>query len=139
MGHKTQTLACGLLPVGKRLSRTPEVYKVSSDLGSVCLQDAWGRTALHWAAAYACEASVVLLLVRGAHAAPLSHGTEAQPPLAPGDMAAAAGHVGLAAFLSEHALVQLMKDHNVTLEDPMESSESFQPYTCQCIALLPLL
>ena len=86
-------------------------------------QDAWGRTALHWAAAYACEASVVLLLVRGAHAAPLSHGTEAQPALAPGDMAAAAGHVGLAAFLSEHALVQLMKDHNVTLEDPMEASE----------------
>ena len=90
---------------------------------SMCAKDAWGRTALHWAAAYACEASVVLLLVRGAHAAPLSHGTEAQPPLAPGDMAAAAGHVGLAAFLSEHALVQLMKDHDVTLEDPMTASE----------------
>jgi len=89
----------------------------------MCAQDAWGRTALHWAAAYACEASVVLLLVRGAHAAPLSHGTEAQPPLAPGDMAAAAGHIGLAAFLAEHALVQLMKDHNVSLEDPMATSE----------------
>ncbi len=89
----------------------------------MCAQDAWGRTALHWAAAYACEASVVLLLVRGAHAAPLSHGTEAQPPLAPGDMAAAAGHIGLAAFLAEHALVQLMKDHNVSLEDPMATCE----------------
>ena len=98
------------------------VKLAQSDLGA-CAQDAWGRAALHWAAAYACEASVVLLLVRGAHAAPLSHGTEAQPPLTPGDMAAAAGHVGLAAFLSEHALVQLMKDHNVTLHDPMEASK----------------
>ena len=101
----------------------------------VSAQDAWGRTALHWAAAYACEASVVLLLVRGAHAAPLSHGTEAQPPLAPGDMAAAAGHVGLAAFLAEHALVQLMKDHNVTLDDPMEASELLLPPASICVGL----
>lgn len=87
------------------------------------VQDAWGRTALHWAAAYACEASIVLLLVRGAHAALLSHSSEAQPALVPGDMAAAAGHAGLAAFLSEHALMQLMKDHNVTLDDPMTARE----------------
>ena len=51
-------------------------------------------------------------------AAPLSHGTEAQPPLTPGDMAAAAGHVGLAAFLAEHSLVQLMKDLNVAPGGP---------------------
>ena len=98
------------------------------------VQDAWGRTALHWAAAYACEASIVLLLVRGAHAALLSHGGEAQPPLAPGDMAAAAGHVGLAAFLSEHALMQLMKDHNVTLDDPMTAREPL-PYSAMGILL----
>ena len=97
------------------------------------LQDAWGRTALHWATAYACEASVVLLLVRGARAAPLSHGTEAQPPLAPGDMAAAAGHVGLAAFLAEHSLVQLMKDHNVALEEPIESSEHTSAASCDLL------
>ena len=98
------------------------------------VQDAWGRTALHWAAAYACEASIVLLLVRGAHAALLSHGGEAQPPLAPGDMAAAAGHVGLAAFLSEHALMQLMKDHNVTLDDPMTAREPL-PYSARDVLL----
>ena len=98
------------------------------------VQDAWGRTALHWAAAYACEASIVLLLVRGAHAALLSHGSEAQPALAPGDMAAAAGHAGLAAFLSEPALMQLMKDHNVTLDDPMTSREPL-PYSAMGVLL----
>ena len=89
----------------------------------MAVQDAWGRTALHWAAAYACEASIVLLPGRGAQAALLSHSGQSQLPLAPGDMAAAAGHLGLAGFLSEHALMQLMKDHNVTLDDPMTASE----------------
>lgn len=81
----------------------------------------------------------MLLLVRGAHAAPLSHSTEAQPPLAPGDMATAAGHVGLAAFLAEHALVQLMKDHNVALEDPIESSELLCTACCNQLQTLQML
>ena len=82
------------------------------------LQDAWGRTALHWAAAYACEATVVLLVVRGAHPGPHSHAGEAVPPATPADMAAAAGHGGIAAFLAQQHLLQLLKENNIPLEDP---------------------
>ena len=82
------------------------------------VQDAWGRTALHWAAAYACEATVVLLLVRGAHPGPHSHAGEATPPVTPADMAAAAGHAGIAAFLAQQHLLQLLKENNIPLEDP---------------------
>ncbi|CAL8460857.1 g388 [Coccomyxa elongata] len=85
------------------------------------LQDAWGRTALHWAAAYACEATVVLLLVRGAQPSPLSHGGEAQPRVFPADMAAGNGHAGIAAFLSEQALLRLAKDKNVALDDSADA------------------
>lgn len=81
-------------------------------------QDAWGRTALHWAAAYACEATVVLLLVRGAQPGALSHGDELSAPATPADMAAAAGQAGIAAFLSEQLLLALLKEHNLPVEDP---------------------
>ena len=93
-------------------------------------QDAWGRTALHWAAAYACEATVVLLLVRGAQPSPLSHGGEAQPRMFPADMAAGNGHAGIAAFLSEQALLRLVKDKNVALDDSADAREL--PFLPQC-------
>ena len=96
-------------------------------------QDAWGRTALHWAATYACEATVVLLLVRGAHPFPLSHGGEAQPRACPADLAAANGHAGIAAFLSEQALLRLAKDNNVSLDDSADAGARLQ----QCFHSLP--
>lgn len=60
---------------------------------------------------------MVLLLVRGAHPAPLSHGSESQCPATPADMAAAGGHAGIAAFLSEQALLLLMKENKLSLDD----------------------
>ncbi len=92
--------------------------------GLLRCQDAWGRTALHWAAAYACEATVVLLLVRGAQPSPLSHGGETLPRVFPADMAAGNGHAGIAAFLSEQALLHLAKDKNVALDDSADARES---------------
>ena len=64
---------------------------------------------------------MVLLLVRGAHPAPMSHGGEAQPRACPADMAAANGHAGIAAFLSEQALLRLAKDNNVSLDDSADA------------------
>ncbi len=64
---------------------------------------------------------MVLLLVRCAHPAPLSHGGEAQPRATPADMAAGNGHAGIAAFLSEQALLRLAKDNNVSLDEPADS------------------
>lgn len=59
--------------------------------------------------------------MRGAQPAPLSHGGEAQGRACPADMAAGNGHSGIAAFLSEQALLRLAKDNNISLDDSADA------------------
>ncbi len=69
------------------------------------MQDAWGLTALHWAASRGHEACVAALLSKGADPSCLSHTLDGTPGSTAADMASRAGHVGIAAFLSEVELV----------------------------------
>eukprot|EP00898_Chlorokybus_atmophyticus_P004206 jgi/Chlat1/4787/Chrsp31S08930 len=68
----------------------------------VSVRDRRGRTPLHWAAARGREKTVAALLAAGAIPGSLTrHGSRG---CSPADLAAAAGHHGIAAFLAEAAL-----------------------------------
>lgn len=76
------------------------------------LQDAWGLTALHWAASRGQEACVAALLAKGSDPTCTSQACTETAGKTAADMASSAGYLGVAAFLSEASLVQaLCKAH----------------------------
>ena len=79
---------------------------------SMCVpavQDAWGLTALHWAASRGHEACVAALLAKGSDPTCTSHTPTGDPPgKTAADMASTAGHSGIAAFLAEASLMQAL-------------------------------
>ena len=73
------------------------------------VQDAWGLTALHWAASRGHEACVAALLAKGSDPTCTSHTPPGNPPgKTAADMASSAGYPGIAAFLAEASLVQAL-------------------------------
>ena len=71
------------------------------------LQDAWGLTALHWAASRGHEACVVALITKGSDPTCLTHSQASESGTA-ADLAGSAGHAGIAAFLAEVLLVHVL-------------------------------
>lgn len=73
------------------------------------LQDAWGLTALHWAATKSHEACVVALLAKGSDPSCMAHShSQGGNPGTAADLASSAGHVGMAAFLAEMLLLHVL-------------------------------
>lgn len=72
------------------------------------IQDAWGLTALHWAASRGHEACVAVLLARGSDPTCTSQASLGTVGKTAADMASSAGYLGIAAFLSEASLVQAL-------------------------------
>lgn len=72
------------------------------------MQDAWGLTALHWAASRGHEACVAALLAKGSDPTCTSQAPTGSVGKTAADMASSAGYLGIAAFLSEASLVQAL-------------------------------
>ena len=70
------------------------------------LQDAWGYTPLHWAAARGKAETVALLVARDANMEAMTYMTELHSRLTAADTAAGNGNRGIAAFLGEQQLQQ---------------------------------
>ena len=89
--------------------RWPLFYYSFAGSDCVCfssLQDAWGLTALHWAASRGHEACVAALLAKGSDPTCTSEACSSSDGKTAADMASSAGYLGMAAFLSEASLVQ---------------------------------
>lgn len=72
------------------------------------LRDPWGLTPLHWAAAKGHEDVVALLLRSGAGCHVLSYPVGTVGGFTPADLASMHGHNGIAAYLSETHLAQMV-------------------------------
>ncbi|KAL9249534.1 Calmodulin-binding transcription activator 5-like protein [Drosera capensis] len=87
------------------------VYPFTLSGLSLDFRDKFGWTALHWAAYYGREQMVAALLSAGAKPNLVTDPTPENPGgCTPGDIAIVKGYEGLAAFLSEKALVQQFND-----------------------------
>ncbi|KAI5073595.1 hypothetical protein GOP47_0011608 [Adiantum capillus-veneris] len=90
---------------------------------SIDFRDKQGWTALHWAAYYGRESMVAALLVAGARPGTISDPTpENKAGCTPADVAASAGHDGLAGYLSEQDLVSHLR--TLTLAETDRDKES---------------
>ncbi|CAA3011808.1 calmodulin-binding transcription activator 3-like [Olea europaea subsp. europaea] len=86
---------------------------------SVNFRDANGWTALHWAAYYGRERMVAFLVSIGAAPGALTDPTPKYPTgRTPADLASSNGHKGIAGYLAESALSDLL--HSLTLKDSKE-------------------
>mmetsp|Transcript_21091 Transcript_21091/g.53102 ORF Transcript_21091/g.53102 Transcript_21091/m.53102 type:complete len:759 (+) Transcript_21091:1127-3403(+) len=75
---------------------------------SESLKDPWGLTPLHWAAAKGHEDVVALLLRNGASCHALSYSVGSFGGFTPADLASMHNHNGIAAYLSESHLAQMV-------------------------------
>ncbi|KAL9225137.1 hypothetical protein vseg_001093 [Gypsophila vaccaria] len=101
----------GVLHLCAILDYTWAVYPYSSCGMSLDFRDKFGWTALHWAAYYGRESMVAALLSAGAKPNLVSDPTPETPSgCTPADLAHKQGFEGLAAYLSEKALVQQFED-----------------------------
>ncbi|KAK9672994.1 hypothetical protein RND81_12G139400 [Saponaria officinalis] len=101
----------GVLHLCAILDYTWAVYPYSSCGMSLDFRDKFGWTALHWAAYYRREGMVAALLSLGAKPNLVSDPTPENPSgCTPADLAYKQGYEGLAAYLSEKALVQQFED-----------------------------
>ncbi|GAB2265810.1 hypothetical protein Dimus_000845 [Dionaea muscipula] len=101
----------GVLHLCAILGYTWAVYPFSLSALSLDFRDKFGWTALHWAAYYGREHMVAALLSAGAKANLVTDPTSENPGgCTAADLAFGKGHQGLAAYLSEKALVQQFKD-----------------------------
>lgn len=90
---------------------------------SIDFRDKRGWTALHWAAYYGREKMVAALLAAGARPGAMSDPTpENKLGYSPADVAASAGHDGLAGYLSEQGLVSHLQ--TLTLAENDRDKES---------------
>ncbi|CAL1413105.1 unnamed protein product [Linum trigynum] len=101
----------GIIHLCARLGYTWAIYLYSWSGLSIDFRDKHGWTALHWAAYYGREKMVAVLLSAKAKANLVTDPTTDNPGgCTPADLAAAQGYEGLAAYLSERALVTHFED-----------------------------
>ncbi|GMH29145.1 hypothetical protein Nepgr_030988 [Nepenthes gracilis] len=101
----------GVLHLCAILGYTWAVYPFSLSGLSIDFRDKFGWTALHWAAYYGREKMVAALLSAGAKPNLVTDPTSENPGgCTAANLASQKGYHGLAAYLSEKALVQQFKD-----------------------------
>ncbi|CAN0888611.1 Calmodulin-binding transcription activator 5 [Linum grandiflorum] len=104
----------GVIHLCARLGYTWAIYLYSWSGLSLDFRDKHGWTALHWAAYYGREKMVAVLLSAGTKPNLVTDPTAENPGgRTPADVAAGRGHEGLAAYLSEKALVSHFKDMSI--------------------------
>jgi ankyrin repeat protein len=103
------------------------------------LQDAWGQTALHWAAMRGHERTVALLLLRNADAVLTSFSTAKRPGRSSADLAAENGHAGIAAYVAEVLIMQRLAklDQRSTSEVMSGSFAHPLPHACGAAQISP--
>ncbi|KAF5737041.1 calmodulin-binding transcription activator 5 isoform X1 [Tripterygium wilfordii] len=107
-------LGQGVIHLCAILGYTWAVYLFSLSGLSLDFRDKLGWTALHWAAYYGREKMVAILLSAGAKPNLVTDPTPDNPGgCTAADLASIKGHDGLAAYLSEKALVEHFKDMSV--------------------------
>ncbi|XP_038720181.1 calmodulin-binding transcription activator 5-like isoform X2 [Tripterygium wilfordii] len=107
-------LGQGVIHLCTILGYTWAVYLFSSSGLSLDFRDKYGWTALHWAAYYGREKMVAILLSAGAKPNLVTDPTPDNPGgCTAADLASIQGHDGLAAYLSEKALVEHFKDMSI--------------------------
>ncbi|CAN0855512.1 Calmodulin-binding transcription activator 5 [Linum grandiflorum] len=104
----------GVIHLCARLGYTWAIYLYSWSGLSLDYRDKHGWTALHWAAYYGRERMVAVLLSAGAKPNLVTDPTADNPGgCTPGDLAEGRGYEGLAAYLSEKALLTHFKDMSI--------------------------
>ncbi|CAI0467083.1 unnamed protein product [Linum tenue] len=104
----------GVIHLCARLGYTWAIYLYSWSGLSIDFRDKHGWTALHWASYYGREKMVAVLLSAKAKANLVTDPTADNPGgCTPADLAAARGYEGLAAYLSERALVTHFEDMSI--------------------------
>ncbi|CAN1281450.1 Calmodulin-binding transcription activator 5 [Linum perenne] len=104
----------GVIHLCARLGYTWAIYLYSWSGLSLDFRDKHGWTALHWAAYYGRERMVAVLLSAGAKPNLVTDPTTENPGgCTPADLAEGRGYEGLAAYLSEKALVSHFKDMSI--------------------------